>query len=35
MEKTILNKKVNGWLNIDNDLKDKIFNFCKFCFQIK
>lgn len=28
MEKTILNKKVNGWLNIDNDLKDKIFNFC-------
>ena len=28
MEKTILNKKVNGWLNIDNNLKDKIFNFC-------
>lgn len=28
MEKTILNKKVNGWLNIDDDLKDKIFNFC-------
>ena len=28
MEKTILNKKVNGGLNIDNDLKDKIFNFC-------
>ena len=28
MEKAILNKKTNGWLSIDNNLKDKIFNFC-------
>lgn len=28
MEKTILNKKTNGWLNTDNVLKEKIFSFC-------
>ncbi len=28
MEKDLLNKKSSGWLNIDNDLKEKIFDFC-------
>ena len=28
MEKDILNKKNSGWLKIDSNLKEKIFNFC-------
>ncbi len=29
MEKDIINKKTSGWLKIDSNLKDKIFDFCK------
>lgn len=28
MKNEILNKKVNGWLDTNNNIKDKIFNFC-------
>lgn len=28
MEKELLNKKTCGWLKINNDVKEKIFNFC-------
>lgn len=28
MEKELLNKKTSGWLKIDNDVKEKIFDFC-------
>ena len=29
MEKDIINKKTSGWLKIDSNLKEKIFDFCK------
>ncbi len=29
MEKNIINKKTSGWLKIDNNLKDSIYDFCK------
>lgn len=28
MEKDILNDKKSGWLNIDNNIKENVFNFC-------
>lgn len=29
MQKDIINKKTSGWLKIDSNLKEKIFDFCK------